>query len=273
MFISGFDSRAVIFLAIFSFLNPIGITQQQSNEEAIREAGRLGTEAERIRGEAYKQVQAGGDRKLLREAERAAAEKFRGALELWRAADDDDRLSKGAEELSRIYSVLNDYDNAVGCLKNESEFWRARGDFAREVQTIHLIGLRQMQLRRSEEAIKTFEKVVEMSRTANLITDEYNALNSLALVLDRMARGSEAEPLRVRANGLSAQMYSRPPEEKKQREAVKIPAQWIDLSSAPLVANYRNVEGITQAVLVNRPQKELRWSISGASKSKIVRCG
>jgi hypothetical protein len=43
--------------------------QEPSYEEAIREAGRLGTEAEQIRGEAYKRVRAGGDRKLIREAE------------------------------------------------------------------------------------------------------------------------------------------------------------------------------------------------------------
>jgi len=50
MIISYFDSRALIFLAMFFFLGPVRIIQQQSSEEAIREAGRLGTEAERIRG-------------------------------------------------------------------------------------------------------------------------------------------------------------------------------------------------------------------------------
>ncbi len=256
MIISYFDSRALIFLAMFFFLGPVGIIEQQSSEEAVREAGRLGTEAERIRGEAYKKVQAGGDRKLLREAELAAAERFRKALELWRAAGDYGRLTAGAEELSRIYSVLHDYENAVGCLKREAEFWRARGDSTREVQTIHLLGIRQMQLRDYEEAKKTFEKVVELSRAAKRISVEYNALNSLAMLSQIAGRDNDAELLRAKAKEVADQMYNnRPPEEKKQREAVEIPSQWIDLPSVPLVAAYRDVEGVTQAVLVNRSTK------------------
>ena len=269
MLTSYFDSRALIFLAIFSFLGSVGITQQQSSEELVREAGRLGTEAERIRGEAYKQVKAGGDRKLLLEAERAAAEKFRKALELWRAAGDYDHLTAGALELSRIYSVLNDYDNAVGCLKLESEFWRARGDSAREVQTIHILGIRQMQLRNYEEARKTFEKVIEMSRAAKEISVEYNALNSLAMLSQRAGRNDEAELLQAKAKEVADQMYSnRPPEEKKQRDAVKIPSQWIDLPSAPFVADYRNVEGVTQAVLVNRSTKGIEMVDFGCVEEK-----
>ena len=67
-----------------NFLGPVGIIQQQSSEEAISEAGRLGTKAERIRGEAYKKAQASGDRKLLRENElyelaRRVAARFVGA--------------------------------------------------------------------------------------------------------------------------------------------------------------------------------------------------
>jgi tetratricopeptide (TPR) repeat protein len=269
MIISQFDSRALIFLATIMFLGPVGITQQQSSEEAIREAGRLGTEAERIRGEAYKKVQAGGDRQLLREAEQAAAENFRKALELWRAAGDYGRLTAGAEELSRIYSVLNDYENAIGCLKREAEFWRARGDSAREIQTIHLLGIRQMQLRNYEEAKKTFEKVVEMSRAARQISVEYNALNSLAMLSQRTGRNDEAELLQAKAKEVADQMYNnRPPEEKKQREAVKIPSQWIDLPSAPLVADYRDVDGVTQAVLVNRSTKGIEMVDFGCVEEK-----
>jgi tetratricopeptide (TPR) repeat protein len=264
-----FDSRALIFLAIVSFLAPVGIIQQKSSEEAVREAGRLGTEAERIRGEAYKQVQAGGDRQLLQEAEQAAAERFRKALELWRAAGDYDRLTAGAEELSRIYSVLYDYENATGCLKLEAEFWQARGDSAREIQTIHLLGIRQMQLRNYEEAKKTFEKVVEMSRAANRISVEYNALNNLATLSQIAGRDDDAELLRAKAKELADQIYNNiPPEEKKQRDTVKIPSQWIDLPAAPLVADYRDVEGVTQAVLVNRSTKGIEMVDFGCVEEK-----
>jgi tetratricopeptide (TPR) repeat protein len=117
-------------------------------------------------------VQAGGDRKLLVEAERASAEKISQALDLWRAAGDFDRLLAGAEELSRIYVGLNDYEGAISCLTRESEFWLARGDTARQVHMVWLTGIRQMQMRRPEAAIKTLEQAVEMSRAANLISVE-----------------------------------------------------------------------------------------------------
>src|SRR6185295_12250011 len=39
--------------------------QQRSREEILKEAGRLVTEAERKKGDAYKKVQAGADRKIL----------------------------------------------------------------------------------------------------------------------------------------------------------------------------------------------------------------
>src|SRR5262249_26853813 len=155
----------------------------------------------------------------------------------------------GAEELSRIYSVLHDYENATGCLKQEAEFWRARGDIAREIRTIHLLGIREKQLRNYEEAKKTFEKVVEMSRAARQISVESNALNDLAMLSQIAGRDDDAELLRAKAKELADQIYNnRPPEEKKQRDAVKIPSQWIDLPSAPLAADYRDVEGVTQAV-------------------------
>jgi hypothetical protein len=38
-----------------------------------------------------------------------------------------------------------------------------------------------------------------------------------------------------------------------------IPAQWIDFPSAPLAAEYRDVEGLNQAVLVNRSTKGIEF--------------
>lgn len=260
---------SLLFLAASHMFAPITIAQEMSREEAINEAGRLGTEAERIRGEAHKQVQAGADRKLLLEAERAAAERFRKALELWRAAGDYDRLAAGTEELSRIYSVLNDYDNAVSCLNHESEFWREHGNVARQVHMIWLLGIRQMQMRRNDAAIKTLEQVVEMSQAANLMSVEANALNDIAMLLERVGRGGEAEPLRAKARELQDQIYSDiPTREENKREPVNVPAQWLDLPLAPLVAEYRDVEGVRQAVLVNRSTKGIEMVQFGCVKEQ-----
>lgn len=239
-----------------------------SREDALKQAGRLGTDAERIRGEAYKQVQAGGDRKLLLEAERAAAAKISQALDLWRAAGDLDRLLAGAEELSRIYVGLNDYESAIRCLRHESEFWLARGDTFRQVHLIWLIGLRQMQMRRTEAAIKTQEQAVAMSRVADLVSVEINSLETLAMLLEKSGRGAEAEPLRARAKELYPRLSSTSPLAKKQQLPVDLPAQWLDLPAAPLVADYRNVDGIRQAVLVNRANKGIEMVEFGCVRTQ-----
>ncbi len=247
---------SLLLLAAFHTFDFITVAQEMSRAEALEEAGRLGTEAERIRGEAHKQIAAGADRKVLLEAERAAAERFRKAIELWRTAGHYDRLLAGVEELTRIYSVLNEYDNAVSSLARESEFWRGRGDVARQVQMTSLLGLRQMQMRRNEAAIKTLEQAVKLGRAANLTTEENNTLNLLIMLFERAGRGEEAEPLRVRTRVLDERIYRDAlTHEEKQREPVKIPTQWLDLPLASLVAEYRSVEGVNQAVLVNRSTK------------------
>lgn len=249
-----FHAACLLALIVFPAL-PTATAQQLSRAEAMKEASRLATEAERIRGEAYKQVRAGGNRNLIQEGERAAAEKLRSALEFWRAAGADNRLMMAAEEISRIYFVLNDYESAVGALRRELDFWRERGDVARQVHIKWLIGIRQMQMRRDDAATRTIEEVIEMSRAANLGDIEANALNDLARLYEQAGRGAEAATLKARAEELWEQMRSQSVVEKKVREPLKIPAQWFDFPSAPLVAEYRELEGVRQAVLVNRSTK------------------
>ena len=268
-FFMRYSSRFLLLFAVSCLFVSVTIAQEMSREDAIKEAGRLGTEAERILGEAYKQVIAGADRKLLMEAERAAAERFRKALELWRAAGDYDHLAAGTEELIRLYFVLNDYDSAVSCLNRESEFWRDHGDVARQVHMIWLLGLRQRQMHRYDAALKTLEQVLEMSRTANLVSAEANTLNDIAILFDSVGRSEEAESLRARARELSDRIYSDISTlEAKKREPVNIPAQWLDLPLAPLVAEYRDVEGVRQAVLVNRSTKGIGMVQFGCVKEQ-----
>ena len=261
--------RLTLLLTVFSstltapLFNPADTTQELSREEARREAGRLGTEAERLRGEAYKKVQAGGDRGLITEAERAAAEKFRRAIELWRAAGDDSRLMAGVEELTRIYSVAGDYDGVIGCLRREAVFWGGRGDLPRQVRTLWLLGIRQMQMRRDKAAVETFERVVEMSRSAGLISVERNALEDLARLYDKFGWGEEAEQFRATAKGLWSQTDAALPDVMRPSKPAVIPEQWIDLPSAPLAAEYRDVEGVRQAVLVNHSAKRVEMVMFG----------
>lgn len=262
-------SRATLGLAALSCMlaaplyNSVGAAQELSREEATKEAGRLGTEAVRLRGEAYKKVQAGGDRRLIMEAERAAAEKFRQAIELWRAAGDYNRLVAGAEELSRIYFVVNDYERAVGCLKREAEFWEERGDRVRQARTVWLMALRQMQMRRDAAAAETFEKAVELSGAANLFAVERDSLENLARLYDKLGRGAEAESFRARSKQLMWQVDFVPAEVVRRPAPAVIPVQWVDLPSSPLSVEYHDVDGVRKAVLVNRSSKEINMVIFG----------
>ncbi|HKV32766.1 MAG TPA: hypothetical protein VJP89_00445 [Pyrinomonadaceae bacterium] len=91
--------------------------QKRSREEAIKEAGRIVTEAERKVGDARQK----NDRTATIEAERAAMETFVKAIELWREAGNDARLKSGIEELTRLYSVHGEYDKAVERLTSEAK--------------------------------------------------------------------------------------------------------------------------------------------------------
>ena len=150
--------------------------QQRSREELLKEAGRLITDAQRKGGEAFKKVEAGADRKLIRETEKFTAESFEKAIELWREAGHDGRLIAGAEELTRLYSILGEYERVVDRLTREADYWRDRGNIAVQTNTLYTLGIRQSQMKREAAAIETFERVVAMSRSARLRSLEPNVL-------------------------------------------------------------------------------------------------
>jgi tetratricopeptide (TPR) repeat protein len=231
--------------------------QQRSRAELLKEAGRLATDAERIQGEAIKKVEAGADRKLIREAEKFKAESFEKAIEMWREAGDDDRLIAAVEELTRIYSVIGEYDRVVDRLTREADYWRDRGNIAVQTKTLYTLGIRQSQMNRDAAAIETLERVVAMSRSARLRSLEPNALTQLASSYERMGRLKEAEACRDNANKLWAEPYREPAPAwaTKPIPPATIPAQWVDLPGAPAAAEYRVIDGINQAVLVNRSAK------------------
>ena len=230
--------------------------QKPSREELLKEAGRIATQAERLQGDAYKKIDAGGDRKLLVEAERSKAEAFEKAIELWRQAGDDIRLTMAVEELTRLYFVLNNYDRVVDRLTREADFWQARGDRNRQLYTLFSLGLRQSQMRKESVAIETLNYVIEMSRRAgDLDALAANALMLLADIYDRQQRTMQAESLRAKAKELWAVMKPVASAARKPPAPATIPAQWVDLPNAPLAAEYRVVDGVNQAVLVNRTTK------------------
>ena len=239
--------------------------QQRSRAELLKEAARLATEAERNGGEAYKKVQAGADRKLIREAEKFAAEKFEKAIELWREAGDDKRLIAGVDELTRLYSVIGEYDRVVDRLTREAEYWRERGNVAVQTDTLYTLGIRQSQMKRDAAAIETFERVIAMTRSARLRSLEPNVLTQLAFSYERVGRLKDAEVARERAKKL----WDVPEREPVPRWAsdpvppATIPAQWVDLPGAPAAAEHRVIEGVNEAVLVNRSAKVIRAVMFG----------
>jgi tetratricopeptide (TPR) repeat protein len=239
--------------------------QKPTREEMLKEAARLVTAAERKEGEAYKKVDAGADRQLIREAEKLAAERFEIAIELWREAGDDNRLIAGVEELTRLYSVTDQYDKLVDRLTREADYWRDRGNVLVQVDTLYTLGIRQMQMKRDATAIETLERVVAMSRSARLRSLEPNVLTQLSFLYERVGRVKEAEASRETAKKLSDVLYSEPVPARppKPNPPATIPTQWVDLPGAPAAAEYRVVEGINQAVLINRSAKGIGMVMFG----------
>ena len=247
--------RIAIITTVFCSAPCLVNAQQPSREELLKEAGRIATQAERTVGDAYKTIQAGGDRRLIAEAERTKAAAFEKAIELWRQAGDEIRLVMAVEELTRLYSVLGDYDRVLDRLGREANFWQDRGDQTRKLQTLFSLGIRQSQMHRDADATRTLKDVIEMSHSARLDSLEANALMLLANIYDRDQRTMQAESVRARAKELWANMKPAGLVARKPLAPATIPAQWVDLPNAPLGAEYRVVDGINQAVLVNRTAK------------------
>jgi len=239
--------------------------QQRSREDLLKEAGRLCTDAERARGEAMKKVEAGADRQVIREAEKFAALSFEKAIELWREAGHDDRLIAGVEELTRLYSVAGEYERVVDRLTREADYWLDRENVAVQTKTLFTLGIRQSQMKRDAAAIETFEQVVAMSRSARLRSLEANALTQLAFSYERTGRLKEAESCRDSAKKLWAvpDREPAPAGVTKPTPPAVIPPQWVDLPDAPAAAEYRVIDGLNQAVLVNRSSKGIELVMFG----------
>ena len=258
--------RLIFILALSFFIAATAVNgQQRTRAELLKEAARLATEAERKGGEAFKKVQAGGDRNLILEAHKFAAENFEKAIELWREAGDDNRLKAATDELTRLYSIIGEYDRVVDRLTREAEYWRGRGDVAVQIDMLYTLGIRQSQMRRDAAAIETLERVVTMTRSAGLRSLEPNVLTQLAFAYERVGRLKEAESARTTAKKL----WETPdpgPVPRWARDPVPpatIPAQWVDLPGAPAAAENRVIEGVNEAVLVNRSAKGIESVMFG----------
>ncbi|HEY0728823.1 MAG TPA: hypothetical protein VGD38_12180, partial [Pyrinomonadaceae bacterium] len=250
---------AFLFLAT-TLVGPLVNGQKPTREEALKEAGRMVMEAERKVGE----VRKSGDRKLIVEAERGVAEALVKATEVWReAGNNDTRLIAAVEELTRLYSVHGDYDKVVERLNLEANYWLERSNPRQQLQTLFVLGIRQSQMKRDAASIETLQRVIEMSRATGFFSLERNALEQLANVYHKQGRAKDAEEARARAKELWAIKEPAPATKPFKSAPATIPAQWVDLPLAPLAAEYRNVEGVNQAVLVNRTTKGIQTVVIG----------
>jgi tetratricopeptide (TPR) repeat protein len=246
----------------------------------LKEAGRIMTDAERSSGEAWKKFRAGADpdRKLVRDAEKATAESFERAIELWREAGHDERLRAGVEELTRLYSVLGEYDRVVDRLTREAEYWRKRGNVAAQTETLYTLAIRQSQMKRDAAAIETYEQVLTLSRSARLRQLEPNVLNQLAISYDRVGRVQDAASARETAKRLWEKSYVEPRRERipEPIPPATIPSQWVDLPGAPAAAEYRVIEGVNEAVLINKSTKGIEMvsygcvMLEGDGKTRVL---
>ena len=260
-------TRTTVFLAFLSLILSGTVAasgQQRARAEMLKEAGRLATEAERAQGDAINKVKSGADRKLLSESYTVAAENFEKAIELWREAGDDNRLIAGVEELTRLYSVIGEYDRVLDRLTREAQYWRERGNIAAQTNTLFTLGIRQSQMKRDAAAIETLEQVLALSRSAKLRQLEPNVLTQLAMLYDKGGRAEDAASAREKANKL----WSGPQDNPRPRFAdpvppATVPAQWVDLPGAPAASEYRLIEGVNEAVLVNRSSKGIELVMFG----------
>ena len=258
--------RFTLILALVSMTLVTVVTgQKRSRDELLKEAGRLVINSERRMGEAIKKVRAGGDPKLEPEAKRFMAESFEKAIELWRQTGHDERLIDGVEALSRFNSGFGEYAKVVALHTREAEYWRDRGNVAAQTKTLYSLGLRQSQMKREAAAIETFERVLLMSRSAQLRSLERDVLTQMASSYERVGRLKDAESARETANRLWA-AFPREPVRTMSAKPVPpgtIPPQWVDLPDAPAASDYRVVEGVSEAVLANRSDKGIKLLMFG----------
>ena len=261
--------RSVSLLLLLSiiFAGPTLNAQKRTRAELLKEAARLVTEAERAAGEAWKKVQAGGDRQLVRDAEKATAESFEKAIELWREAGDDKRLIAAADEMTRLYSVHGEYEKVVDRLTREAEYWRKRGKIVEQTDTLYTLAIRQSQMGRDAAAIETYLRVIELCRTAGLQSLEPNVHSQLSISYTRVGRVKDAEASKATADKLWSMPRSEPrpapPFVEKPIPPATIPSQWVDLPGAPAAAEYRVIQGVNEAVLVNRSTKGIEMAMFG----------
>jgi|SRR5829696_828902 len=131
-------------------------------------------------------------------------------------------------------------------------------------------------MKRDAAAIETLEQVLAMSRSARLRSLEPNALSQLATLYERARRLKEAESCRESANKLWATPEPGPPRVPDRIPPATIPAQWVDLPGAPATAEYRVVDIVNQAVLVNRSSKGIESvmfgcvALEGNKKTRVL---
>jgi hypothetical protein len=94
---------------------------------------------------------------------------------------------------------------------------------------------------------------------------EPNVLNQLAFSYERVGRAQDAESARQTAKKLWQKLYDEPRREPipAPRPPATIPAQWVDLPGAPAASEYRVIQGVNEAVLINRSTKVIRTVMFG----------
>jgi hypothetical protein len=100
---------------------------------------------------------------------------------------------------------------------------------------------------------------------------EPNALTQLADLYEKAGRMKEAESCRERANKLWAVVDPASARVQNRIPPATIPAQWVDLPGAPAAAEYREVGGVNQTVLVNKSSKGIEMGCSAASPSRTIK--
>jgi len=224
-------------------------------EETRREAERLATEADALQNKAWHRRYHDAADPSLPELNRSAADRYRTALEIWRALGDRNHVLLATEKLGAVIALTGDDDSAAAFFTKEIADWSERKDIDGALRLMSKLGSIQRATGRREQARRTFEDLAAASHAANQRGNEAGALHDLGLTLDVLGRKEEAARVHAEAHALTEELRRTRPQWPAR--AVPVPAQWLELPDVPVTVHARTKDGVEQARLVNRTAKRI----------------
>jgi CHAT domain-containing protein/Tfp pilus assembly protein PilF len=158
--------------------------------EQLREStakDRESVAAEKVFAEA-EQLRAQGTAESLRKA----VEQYKGALQLWRSAEDRPGEATALFNIGVIYWQLGESRKSLEYYTQALEIWRAVANRREEARTLHSMGVSYSQLSENQKALEYYSQALPLRRTTGDRQGEAITLNSIGFAHDNLGRLQEA---------------------------------------------------------------------------------